>query len=56
MVEAVSKNKYNDRNIIIFYYCYQMTEAQLTAAGKLIRNMCQPKSKVTDGKLKFFGK
>lgn len=28
-----------------------MSEAQLKAAGKLVRNMCQPKSKVTDGRL-----
>lgn len=27
-----------------------MTEAQLKAAGRLIRNMCQPKTKITDGK------
>lgn len=34
---------------LTFFSILQMTRAQLKKAGKLMRNVCQPKNKVTNG-------
>lgn len=41
-VKKPAQNLQNNR-------AFQMTEAQMKAALKLIRNVCQPKNKATDG-------
>nr|AKW47224.1 odorant binding protein 3 [Chrysoperla nipponensis] len=39
-----------------FYYTFALTEAQMASTAKLIRKMCQPKSKATDEQIDNFHK